>query len=172
MSARPALHLVNTETGEVIESCPGCAVKEDEIAGLQRDVRGWAARYKELERDKETEARAHELWQPAMRLFKLYCHLTPRKNGSPRKLTWDAERFEMVRPFLKKHGVELCERAIVGRVFDHFTGTRANGSKIHYHEWERIFGSKGDGATAASNFEESCNRAPADWRDRLPEGVT
>jgi hypothetical protein len=167
------LHVVDAETGEVLtEGCPGCVVRDDTIAGLNRKLNGTLAELGALKRDKEQEAREDGLWPKATRLFQVYCRMTPKKNGAPRDLYWGFERFEMVKPFLKKHGEEMCLRAIVGRVFDHYKSQRANGSTIHYHEWERIFGSKGDGATAASNFEESCNRAPADWKDRLPEGVT
>lgn len=161
------LHSVDTESGEVFDACPACAVKDDEIEGLQRDIRGWAARYAELKRDREREAREHVLWPVALRLFRVYCQLTPRKDGKPRKLGWDADRFECVRPHLEKWGEEMCLRAIVGRVFDHHVSERRNGTPIHYYEWERIFGNAGK-MTPAENFEESCKRAPADWRGRLP----
>ena len=170
MEASPQRHLHPVEfdprTGEIIErACPKCLDLKDKLKGAERDLNGWRARYADLQRDKERDARADELWPEATNLFRLYCHLTG-KPGKPRKLTWNAERFELVRPFLKKHGPEMCARAIIGRVSDHFTSQRANGSTIHYHEWERTFGSKGQGQTCASNFEESCNRAPADWKEQ------
>ena len=138
---------------------------QDKLKGAERDLNGWRVRYQELKRDREKDARADALWPQGTELFRLYCRLTG-KEGKPRKLTWSAERFELVRPLLAKHGTELCVRAIVGRVADHFTSQRANGSTIHYHEWERIFGSKGQGQTCASNYEESANRAPTDWKAR------
>lgn len=168
------LHVVtiNEQTGETREGCPHCAARaeeeqrlEDVIEGLQRDIAGWAARHAELKRDKAAEAKADPLWPNAVRLFRFYCRLTG-KPGKPRRLTWTVERFEEVRPFLKKHGLAMCERAIVGRVFDHHIGQRRNGSPIHYHEWGRIFGAMGKGS-AAENFEESCRRAPLDFVSEL-----
>ena len=40
------------DNGEVhAPDCPTCAKKNDEIAGLERDIRGWAVRYAELKRE-------------------------------------------------------------------------------------------------------------------------
>jgi hypothetical protein len=154
-----------TVAGEVHPDCAGCLAKDDIIRGLERDLNGWRYRYAELKRSKDEEARQHPLWPDAVRLFKFYCELTG-KPGKPRKLTWDVERFEMIAPFLKKHGLGMCERAIVGRVFDHFVGESKNGRPVHYHEWDRIFGRAGR-RSAAENFEESCRRAPLDFVSEL-----
>jgi hypothetical protein len=170
VAAARHLHVVDATSGEVLEGCPACAVKEDEIKGLERDIRGWAARYAELKRDREREAREHDAWPIGMRLFRVYCQLTPRQDGQPRRLSFDAARFECWLQHFHKWGEEMCLRAIVGRVFDHHTAQRKNGTTIHYFEWERIFGNAGK-MTPTENFEESCRRAPADWRERLPVQV-
>lgn len=140
-----------------------------QLEGEKVDKSSWRAKYYALKADKEARAQKSPLWPKAVQLFQLYCCVTG-KPDKPRKLTWNAERFDLVRPLLEKHGAEMCVRAIMGRATDHFTAKRANGTTVHYHEWERIFGSKGNGQTCASNFEESCNRAPADWRE-LAEGA-
>lgn len=157
MEAVPHLRLVNTETGEVVEGeqCPECQHKDDVIAGLERDIRGWAARYRELRRDLEQEARQSDLWPLGERLFVIWQRLTGRRRA---KFSYD--RFRLVEPFLRKDGFELCAMAIVGRVFDHHTVTRRNGTTKHFYEWERIFKNRGE-------FEDSANRRPADWQERL-----
>lgn len=161
------------EAGVAHDGCPHCEAKdeyirqlEDERTGAERDLNAWRARYAELKRDKEAEARKDPLWPDALRLFRFYCRLSAKDPSKPRRLTWNHERFDEVRPFLKKHGLAMCERAIVGRVFDHHIGQRKNGSPIHYHEWSRIFGNMGKGS-AAENFEESARRAPTDFVSEL-----
>lgn len=169
MSAQPNLRLVDADTGDSIPFLDAdvaglqaeIQMLRDQLKGADRDVNGWRHRYQELKRDRDKEAREDVLWPQAVRVFRLYCKLTStREDGKPRQLTWNADRFELIRPFLKKHGIGLCERAIVGRVFDHFTAKRANGSTKHFHEWERIFKN-------AAEFEESANRAPLDFVSSL-----
>lgn len=173
MNPQPALRLVREDTGESIPFLDAdvaglqaeIQMLRDQLKGAERDLNGWRHRYQELRRNKDAEARADPLWPDALRLFRLYCRLTG-KPGKPRRLEWNVERFEMIRPFLKKHGLAMCERAIVGRVFDHYVGKRKNGSAVHYWELDRIFGKAGKGS-ASENFEESCRRAPLDFVSEL-----
>lgn len=160
--APPGQRTIDTATGEVTQECPTCAElaknvarQEAEIAGLQRDIRGWAYRYDQLRRDLEAEAREHDLYDTALDLFAYWREATGRKG-----CRFSADRFYMVLPYLQKDGVERCQQAIDGRVADHYTAQRKNGSTIHYHEWERIFGKR------RSDFEESCNRAPIPYRPK------
>lgn len=158
--AEPARHLhllVNTETGERHEfpdGCPHCSVKDDEIKGLQRDIRGWAARYAELERDKDAEARASKYWPAAVEIFEAWKAATGHKNSE-----WTSDRFWLIEPFLrrKKYGYEKCLRAVAGIAFDHFSAQRRNGTTVHYDEWSRCF--KG-----ADEVERFVNAAPKNWR--------
>jgi hypothetical protein len=163
------LHVVDAETGEVFPNgCPACAIKDDEIAGLQRDVRGWAHRYAELKRDKEQEAREHQLWPTAVVIVKAWRALCNHPRSS-----FGAAEFELIRPFLqdKQYGQDLdgrklmCLRAVAGASFDAFKTKRKNGSWKRHDGLDLIFRNR-------SKFEEFANRAPADWRERLPEGVT
>lgn len=154
MSAVPHLRVV-TEDGEVLDECPGCKHREDVVAGLERDIRGWAARYQELKRDKDREARESDLWDDAERLFKLWRRATGRK-----RCRFSTDRFYLVEPFLRRDGFERCAQAVIGRAFEHYTVQRKNGTTKRFHEWERIFDSRGE-------FEESANRIPKDWRERL-----
>ena len=54
------LHAVDPTTGEIID-CPGCLARDDEIAGLQTELRGWRTRYANLKRDKDAEAQSRQL---------------------------------------------------------------------------------------------------------------
>lgn len=145
----PARHLrVIDEDGIELDGCPACARKDDELAGLQRDIRGWAARYAELKRDKESEAQRSRYWPAALEVFEHWQTVCKHPRSG-----WSADRFFLVEPFLKKHGVEMCKRAIDGYAFDCFVTTRRNGSKRRHDGWELIFGDRG-------HFEEGVNKAP------------
>ncbi len=167
---------VDTATGTVVkdcEACPELAAQLDQerskLKGAERDINAWRVRYEELRRDKEAEARAHELWDPALDLFNLYNAAAGyyEGRGKPKGCRFSAERFWLILPFLKAEGPEMCQRAIIGRCSDHHVGQRKNGRPIHYDEFERIFGAKGKAATARDNFEESVRRVPKDWRRRV-----
>jgi hypothetical protein len=69
------------------------------------------------------------------------------------RATWNAERFFLVEPFVKKHGVEMCKRAVDGAAFDPFVTTRRNGSTKRHDGFDLIFRS-------VDKFEEFANRAP------------
>lgn len=146
------LHISDAESGELLDGCPVCSEKDDVINGLQRDVRGWAARYADLKRDKEREARKDPLWPAAVRVFEYWQQVCRHP-----KSEWTVERFELAAPLLKKYGEEMCLRAIAGIAFDPFVTVRKNGTRKRHDGWHLIF--KG-----ADKFEEYCNRAPVDWR--------
>jgi hypothetical protein len=148
-----ALRLVDPETGVVHEDgCPHCFRKDDVIAGLERDIRGWAHRYAILKREKDAEARAHKLWPEAIRLFEEW----KARCNHPRS-EWTPDRFWLVEPFLRKDGYDMCLRAIKGAAFDPWTKRRRNGSFYRHDWWDDIFSSK---PTARKIFENLCNAAP------------
>jgi hypothetical protein len=174
MSAQPARHLrvVDTDTGEALDEHPEIEALQVIIKGLERDVRTWIKRYDELKRDKEAEAREDNLWPVAVRIFQAWQKSTAqvrREAGEKRSATmrensvFDAERFFLVRPYLKNknHGPEYVLRAVAGIAFDHWAPRRANGSRKRYDEWERVFKNVGE-------FEERAASAPRDWREREP----
>lgn len=155
MSNAPLLRLVNPETGEVTEeACRHCKVKEDEIGGLQRDIRGWTKRYADLKRDKDQEARNHNLFPLAERCFRYWKRACdhPRSKFTP-------ERFWAVIPFLSapEHGLEFVLRAIAGASFDPFETQRKNGTTKQHHGFDLIFRS-------AEKAEEFAERAPVTWK--------
>lgn len=155
MSAQPHLRIVDTGTGEIHDSCPQCAAKDDEIRGLQRDLRGWMTRYANLERDKRAEARSSDLWPAAQAVFRVWRQATGH-GRSP----WTEDRFWQIEPFLSnpKYGPDLCLRAVAGIAFDHYVSSRKNGTAIHYDEWSRCF-------KDADHVERFANAAPQGWRD-------
>lgn len=157
--------VVDTKTGEVVELVEiielrrELARREDVIAGLQRDIRGWAMRFRELERDRAIEAREHELWPVGESVFRDW-----RKRCRHPRSVWTPDRFWLIEPFLvnQKYGaalddrIALCRRAVAGAEFDAFEVKRKNGSTKRFDEWERVF-------EGAGKVEEFCNRAPIGW---------
>jgi hypothetical protein len=165
VNARPALHVVNTETGEVHEHCPGCAIKDDEIEGLQGTIRSQAAKITALKRDRERDAREHQLWPTALEIVKVW-----RVVCNHGRASFGAAEFELIRPILqdKQYGHDLpdrkamCLRAVAGAAFDAFRTQRRNGSWKRHDDLDLIFRSR-------SKFQEFCNRAPADWEQRITD---
>ncbi len=162
MSAASHLRVIefDGDTGELHEpDCADCLRKNDEIAGLERDIRGWAARYAELKRDRDRDAREHPLWPVGRALFGEWRALC-RHPRSP----WTPERFWLIEPFLSnpKYGaalaarVLLCRRAVAGAMFDCYVTTRRNGTQKRHDDWELIYRSAG-------KWEEFCCRAPRGW---------
>lgn len=160
------LLVVDPETGERIGTY-GALVQEtlDLLAGAERDVRSWRARYADLQRDKEAEARESPVWPAAVRVFDYW-----RQSCRHPKSEWSLDRFEQVRPFLERSGkgrgravklppqlIErneaICKLAVDGIANDPFITSRKNGTARRHNGWHLIFGS-------ADQFEERCNAAP------------
>ncbi len=161
MSAAPNLKLVvNPHTGEVIEpDCAECRKRLDEIAGLERDLRGWARRYAELKRDRDAEAREHPMWSVGERLFREWRTLThhPRAHWTPERF-WQAEPFLTGGRFGKtvEERVVWIRRAMAGIAFDAFTTPRKNGTVKVHNDWELLFRTE-------DKFREWVAKAPKGW---------
>jgi hypothetical protein len=147
---RPALKLVNPETGEIHDpgECRECRHKDDVIAGLERDIRGWAARYAELRRDLVQEAKQHPMYDDVKAIFAYW----KRACRHPRS-QFSADRFWLIQPFFERHGEAMCRKAIDGAAFDPMTKRRKNGSIERFDSVELIFRDEG-------KFESFANRAP------------
>lgn len=182
MSAQPDRHLrpvedtaplvvVNAETGERVGMLVDHVQSlEDEVAGLQRDIRGWAARFGDLKRDKDAEAEKSEVWPAAVRVFDYWRVRT----GRSKRTVFTLDRFEMVRPWLEKLGnpkaspddrlaeaEALCKLAVDGIAFDHYVERAKNGTERHHTGWHLIF-------KEADQFEKRCNSAP---REKIAEAI-
>lgn len=163
-------------TGEILVQCPSCAEAQSELAaanshatqlettqrGLEREIRSLSYKLQKALEDREAKAREHELFNTAADLFALWCAAAGEAEGrkKPKRSKFSGDRFWLVLPFIEKDSAEMCQRAIMGRTYDHFVAQRKNGSDRHFCEWSRIFASRDE-------FEDSCNRAPKDWAERV-----
>lgn len=145
-----ALRVIN-EAGEVISTLERFTQPlEDQINGLQRDIRGWASRYEELKRDKVTAMKQHPRYREAEECFGEW-----KKRCKHKRSQFTVDRFELVLPFLEndKYGMRTIVKAIEGAAYDPFEVTRRNGTIKRFDEWERIF-------AGAGSVEDFANRAP------------
>ena len=146
MSA-PALRVV-TADGELLDGCPTCEEKDDVIAGLEETVRRLGSTITKLRRDREADAKNSDLWPTVQALYEFW-----KQECRHPRASLDVTDFEQAERFVRKHGEELCRRAIRGIAYDHWTSTRKNGSTKRHDTWEFIFRSN-------TNFMECVNRAP------------
>lgn len=158
----PPLIVVNPDTGEQAGTLTQhMQPLEDQVAGLQRDVRGWTQRHAELKRDKEAEAQESPVWPAALRVFDHWKRVCKHPRSE-----WTLDRFELVRPWLEKLGNKkadpearlaeaeaLCMLAVDGIAHDPYITTRKNGTQKRHDGWHLIF-------ETAERFEERCNAAP------------
>lgn len=149
------LHVVDSETHEILEEHPEVTRLQDEVKGLTRALRKECREHEELKRDKEAEAREHQLWPKAMSIFGAWKTATGHTRSE-----WDGTRFWMIEPYLRnsKYGVDVCLRAVAGIAYDHFSVKRKNGTIRHFDEWHRIF-------LSADALEERASAAPKGWRE-------
>jgi hypothetical protein len=143
------LAVVDTETGEVLDNCAGCAELRDQLAGAERDVRAWRTRYAKATRDREGQAHNHPLFNEAELLFK---HWKAICNHPRSKFTLD--RFEMALPYLERYDVAMCRKAIRGIAYEPYVTQRKNGSMKRHDGWHLLFD------RGADAFEEWVNKAP------------
>ncbi len=91
-----------------------CALLHDQLAGAEKEIRGWRTRYANLARDRQSEAEADPLWPMAVRLFAYW-----RRRAGHERAEWTAVRFDMVRRLLgRPDGLERALRAISGCLSD------------------------------------------------------
>ena len=162
----------DVETGEV-HTCEHCAPLRTEVEGHLDNIRGLNYKLSKLKRDLDAEARADKRWPVGKRLFIIWQRVTERPGTK-----WKWDRFGLVEGFLKdgstgpdealldpgppRNDFEKCAAAIIGRGLDCFSTKRKNGKVQKFNEWERIFKNSGE-------MDESMERRPRDWRERLAE---
>jgi hypothetical protein len=156
------LHLVDRETGEVLDACPACEVHLDTIAGLNKELNKALALNTKLKRTSEEDARDHPDWPVLGALYDLW-----RRETGHMKSQYTHSDFWQALPLYTRYGWDLCERAIAGARFDHWKTKRRNGSTKRHDDWTaNIFRDR-------ARFEEFCNRAPRGFVARgLPERFT
>lgn len=135
------------KTGELI--CASCAEKNDIIAGMEKDLAAWRIRYmnKEREVNDELALEAEEFFAEGKRVFDYW------KEKCKHRGVFDRARYKLVKPFLKRHPIELVYRAIDGAAYDCFTTKRKNGTTKKHDGFDLIF-------RDAQHFEDFCNKAP------------
>lgn len=124
---------------------------EIELTELLRKFTGQSRELGELRRDKDEEAREHEAWPMAVKLFEYWKQQTGHKRAR-----WTEDRFWVVLPHLKKLGAANCAAAIAGLAFQHYEKPRRNGSIEHFDGWETCF-------KDAGRVESYAKRRPTDW---------
>jgi len=158
------LRLVDPETGEITENgCPDCKTKQFQLDELTRKYHGALGQIGRLRADREAEARQHELFPRAIRLFDIWREQTRHLNCD-----WTSERFWACVPALKAFDDYWIERAIAGLAYQPFTKTMRNGKTERYDRWETLF-------SKVANIEVYANRAPLDFepaRRMEPEEFT
>ena len=149
MAGRP-LRLVDPVSGEILEEgCPACAANERIIQEYERKHRGLLSQLGKLRADRAREARAHELFPIAHRLYdhwKAACD-HPRSPFTP-------DRFFEAVDAIENYGEAFCRRAIDGAAFDPYTTERRNGTTKAHNGWPLIFDTK--------KVEDFAARAPRD----------
>lgn len=167
VEAPPELRLVNADTGETFDLAAHVQELQDQIAGLQRDIRGWASRYGELKRDRQAEAEESPVWPAALRVFDYW-----RQQCRHPRSEWTLDRFEMIRPHLERSNTgkgkaakltpdliarneEICKLAVDGIAFDPYTTVGKNGRQIVHDGLHLVFGD-------TDALEKRCKMAPAE----------
>lgn len=107
--SEPARHLqvVDTETGELVESCPGCAEKQDKIDGLSRKLAAASGQITKLQRDRRHAMREHQLFGVVNECFGYWQERTDHPKS---ELT--TERFDLTEAILRHYGAEDGQRRI------------------------------------------------------------
>ncbi len=140
------LRLVDPGTGIFgdFDECPTCAE-------WQRKYNGLLSQLALLRADKEKEARQHDLWPQALRLFEWWKFATGHK-----KSRWTADRFWTVERFLREEGYADCVKALQGLFRSEWhmkRGKYQDREGSVFDEFERVFGTQAE-------FEK--------WRDSIP----
>jgi hypothetical protein len=152
------LHVIDGSTGEVLPGgCPMCAAKDDVIAGLERDVRGWASRYALLKREKDKQAKEDPLWPVLEALYGLW-----RRECGHMRSRFSTDDFWAAQSHYERYGWDGCETAIAGARFDCWRTKRRNGSMKRHDDWAKnIFKDR-------ASVEEMMKRAPEGF---VPQGL-
>ena len=139
------LRVIKQTTQQALEA--ELEIVHDQLAGAEREIRGWRTRYANLVRDRQAEAEADQLWPLAVRLFAYW----KRCSGHTRA-EWTAGRFDLVRTLLSKpDGLERALRAISGTLSDEWRVEKG------LTMFEDIFESQ-------KKLERAIAKCPAGWK--------
>lgn len=158
----PALRLVNTETGEVTDSCPGCAEKDETIAALQAEVGRQIARSAKLQKQVHRDL---GLEPKAAQVENVYAEYVRVLHPKTRKKKVPADRLKMGLARAEEFSEEEMVRAVHGARERRWITNRDTGEV--YDEWENIFRSFGH----TRRYIKYADRAEAERRREMPLGM-
>lgn len=147
MAAQPRLQVVPAPA----EIDPQFQAMQDVIAGLEHDVRVWAKRFAELQRDKNAEARAHDSWPKLMALFSYWRELTGHTRAR-----WTGDRFWLALPLWQEFGTGNCAAGVAGIAHDPNRKPMKNGKIEVFDSWELLHRNAG-------TLERYIRRRPKGW---------
>jgi hypothetical protein len=133
------------------------------IVGLERDIRGWAIRYRKLAEDKAAEARNSYLWPVIGMVYVGY------QKRCRKRAVFTTDRFWAAEPYFRTtlYGKTLEDRvrkiatAIAGAQHDPYKRQRKNGTWNTFDDWAtNIF-------VSTSRFDEFVARAPVGFEPVL-----
>lgn len=162
---KPALRLIDTETGEISEgTCPHCEEREAATVQLERDLRKAKAAVTRMQRDQEAEARDHKLWDEAQALHDWWAIACDHPG-----VKFDAEAFRQVLPRLKEVGPIGVLQAVAGVAFDPNSAPRKNGTTELFNDWELLNRS----GAKAKRFRERAPGRPdgEEWKRWLVDRI-
>lgn len=134
MVSQPALHLINTETGEISQgACPHCEEREAAVVQLEKDLRVEKAKVTRLQRQQEDKARGHKLWDEAQMLHDWWAIACDHPG-----VQFGADEFKQVLPRLKELGPVGVLQAIAGAAYDPNERPRKNGTTEFFNDWELV----------------------------------
>lgn len=148
MAAEPALRLVQTPEVALADEV---AALHDQLAGAQRDIRAWRARYAKLERDKRQEAQEHEAWPLLLALHDYW-----REQTLHLRARWDADKFWMALNLWQTFGSGNCAAGIAGIAYQPNRKQLRNGKWETYDSWKLLF-------RDSDTLERYIKRRPKDW---------
>jgi hypothetical protein len=165
MTERPALRLVDTETGElkerpasVDEAMTLLSDLQQQIVMMDRELKGKRLRISQLEADKEAE-----LMNAPERPVVEVIHACWKKATGRRRALHPTD-YEQVGRCVKKFGLRKCLIAVAGAAYDpNHSPPRRNGSRERFDDLDLIFRSY-------AKMQSFIDRAPVGYEPK-PEKV-
>lgn len=153
MGKEEALNEESDDVDEVtglIGECkePDCIDNRRLVKVLERKIRVANLEIGRLREDKEAEMKRSPFYKNAEKIFNYWKEKTGHNQSK-----FGLDVYKQVLPYLKSDGIELCFRAVEGIAFQHYKGTRLNGTEKKYDSFELCFRNR-------TKFEEYCCRSP------------
>lgn len=148
------IRFVDVDSGEMVDTCPTCAERDELIGKLQHRERSMLSTISKLEGQTEKKAKGHKLWDEIQAVHEWW-RLATGHFG----IKFTAEEFQQALPRWKEHGRGKANpciaalKAVAGAAFDPNTKRMKNGRIQRFDSWEIIHRSP-------EKFESFQERAP------------